>query len=142
VGRAHRDASADLSIGACPARHGPGRPPPSTGSETKEHPAHTDRARTGTTDWTALRTLYDALHLVAPTMGVQVARAAVVARLDGPAAGLADSASAFQAFWATRAHLLAEAGDLTAARAAFDRAIELTSDPAVRSYLQNRRPPG
>ncbi len=104
---------------------------------------HADRARTGTTDWGALRTLYDALLSVAPTLGLQVARSAVVGRLEGPAAGLAalpDPGEHFQPFWATRAHLLAEAGDPAAARAAYDRAIELTDDLAVRAYLQGRRP--
>jgi len=41
------------------------------------------------TDWPALRTLYDALVTVAPTLGARVARAAVVGRVEGPQAGLA-----------------------------------------------------
>lgn len=107
---------------------------------------HTDRARTGTTDWPALHTLYDALLAIAPTLGAQVARAAVVGRLAGPTAGLAAlpetvAAASFQPFWATRAHLLTEAGNLETARDAYDRAIELTDDMALRAYLQARRPP-
>lgn len=110
--------------------------------EAATQAVHADRARTGTTDWGALRTLYDALLAVAPTLGLLVARAAVAGRLDGPAAGLAalpDPGADFQPYWATRAHLLAQAGDPAAAHEAYDRAIELTDDIAVRTYLQSQR---
>jgi predicted RNA polymerase sigma factor len=50
---------------------------------------HCDRARTGVTDWHALQVLYAALVTVAPSLGSQVARAAVTGRIDGPTAGLA-----------------------------------------------------
>jgi len=36
----------------------------------------------------------------------------------------------------TRAHLLAEAGRTKEAVQAFDKAISLTTDPVVRSFLQ------
>jgi RNA polymerase sigma-70 factor, ECF subfamily len=71
---------------------------------------HADRARTGTLDLTALHTLYDALVLVAPTLGARVARASVIARIDGPDAALTlldeISAESFQPWHATRADLL------------------------------------
>jgi RNA polymerase sigma-70 factor, ECF subfamily len=108
---------------------------------------HCARARTGTTDWPALLALYRALVLVAPSLGAQVALAGVVGRVDGPAAGLAAleplSGSAavgtFQPYWATRAHLLAEAGVVDEAAAAYDAALALTDDEAVRAYLTQRR---
>jgi RNA polymerase sigma-70 factor (ECF subfamily) len=108
---------------------------------------HCARARTGTTDWVALRTLYRALVLVARSLGAQVALASVVGRLDGPAAGLAvlddlatgRAGTAFQPYWAARAHLLAEAGRVDEAHAAYGEAVALTEDPAVRAFLLGRR---
>lgn len=116
---------------------------------------HCARATSGTTDWKALRTLYAALVSMAPTLGAHVALAATVGRVDGPEDGLRaldaiDDAglARFQPAWATRAHLLAEAGRFNEARLAYQRAISLTTEPAVRQYLERKRaavgaaPPG
>lgn len=96
-------------------------------------------------DWRALRTLHAALVVVAPTLGARVALAAATARADGPRAGLAELAAIpepalerFQPAWATRAALLAEAGDATAARTAYDKAVSLTTDPATRHWLEGQ----
>jgi RNA polymerase sigma-70 factor (ECF subfamily) len=109
---------------------------------------HLDRARTGVVDWAALRTLYAALVLVAPSLGARVALAAVTGRQDGAAAGLAaleDVAAAagaavdgFQPFHAVRADLLDRAGRPAAAAAAFDVAASLAGDPTARAYLRGR----
>lgn len=103
---------------------------------------HCARRVTGRTDWPALRTLHQALLSSAPTLGATVSLAAVLARTDGPAAGLAlldtltgPAAQRFQPAWATRAHLLALTGDHTAARSAFTQAIALTTHPAPRRHL-------
>jgi predicted RNA polymerase sigma factor len=108
--------------------------------------AHCDRARSGFTDWTALRKLYTALVSIAPTLGARVARAATIGRTDGPTAGLAalegigdPTVERFQPAWATRAHLLAEAGRTDEARRAYDKAITLTTERGVRAYLEGRR---
>jgi RNA polymerase sigma-70 factor (ECF subfamily) len=107
--------------------------------------AHCDRARTGITDWAALRTLHRGLLQVAPSLGATVALASVDGEIDGPDAGLAaldaiddPAVERFQPFWSTRAHLLFEAGRPRAAADAFRRAIELTSDEGVRGYLTAR----
>lgn len=108
---------------------------------------HCDRARTGVTDWTALRTLYRALLLVAPSLGARTALAGVVGRLDGAQAGLAEldplaaapAASGFQPYWAVRAHLLAAAGRPAEAADAYARAATLADDGQVRAYLLERR---
>ncbi len=107
---------------------------------------HCARARTGTTDWPALLTLYRALVLVAPSLGAHVALAGVVGRVEGPGAGLAaleplagrPAVGTFQPYWATRAHLLAQAGHWDDALAAYEAAAALTDDEAVRGYLQER----
>ncbi|WP_104162367.1 RNA polymerase sigma factor [Cryobacterium sp. N22] len=116
--------------------------------------AHCDRARSGVTDWATLKILHTALVRVSPTAGARVALAAVTGEVDGPAAGLGvldalardrpDTAS-FQPFWATRAHLCAEAGRVADARAAYARAVELTGDERLRAALRRRAgalPPG
>ena len=44
----------------------------------------------------------------------------------------------YQPYWAARAGLLARGGDAPAARYAYQRAIGLEADPAVRQFLQQR----
>jgi len=107
---------------------------------------HCARATSGVTDWGALRMLYAALLTIAPTLGARVAHAATVGRVDGAIAGLAaldaitdDAVQRFQPAWATRAHLLLEAGRVDDASTAYERAISLTTDPAMRAYLEGRR---
>ena len=106
---------------------------------------HCARAASGVTDWSALRKLYDALVTVAPTLGARVARAAVLAEVDGPRAGLSALESIddpalrrFQPAWATRAHLLAAAGRKSEAAGAYAKAISLTTVASVRRYLERR----
>jgi predicted RNA polymerase sigma factor len=94
-------------------------------------------------DWAALRRLHRALLRVAPSLGAAVALAAVDAEIDGPDAGLQTldaitdpAVQRFQPAWTTRAHLLARAGRVAAAVAAYQRAIDLTTDAAVAEYLR------
>jgi RNA polymerase sigma-70 factor (ECF subfamily) len=78
---------------------------------------------------------------------VAINRAIALAETRGPAAGLealavlADDArlAEYQPYWAARAGLLARAGDVGAADRAYEQAIGLESDPAVRRFLQLRR---
>jgi predicted RNA polymerase sigma factor len=107
---------------------------------------HCARVTSGETDWRALLTLHTALLSFAPTLGVRVAHAAAVGRVEGPDAGLEaldaigdESASRFQPAWATRAHMLAAAGHAEEAARAYERAISLTTNGAVRRYLERRR---
>jgi predicted RNA polymerase sigma factor len=108
--------------------------------------AHCDRATSGQTDWRALRTLYAGLLSVAPTLGARVAYAATTGRVEGAEAGLAaleaigdQAVQRFQPAWATRAHLLGEAGRTEEAARAYERAISLTTDAAARRYLERKR---
>lgn len=107
---------------------------------------HADRARTGRTDWPAIVLFFEQLVHVAPTLGARVAQAAAVGEASGPAAGLAlldalDAATVltYQPYWAARAHLLRGLGRHSEAEVAYDRAIGLTEDPAVRRFLIDRR---
>lgn len=112
---------------------------------------HCDRAQTGRTDLSALRTLYRALVVISPSVGARVALAAVLGRTDGAAVGIAEldalaagagsrgpDVEAFQPYHAVRAALLAEAGDAGAAEAAYARAAELTDHGPAREHLLRR----
>ncbi len=109
--------------------------------------AHAIRRLSGASDWAAIVQLYDALLTLTGSPVVAINRAIAVARIDGPAAGLAalDPLQAdprlaeYQPYWAARADLLAQAGDAANAHDAYDRAIGLESDPAVRRFLQDRQ---
>jgi RNA polymerase sigma-70 factor (ECF subfamily) len=98
---------------------------------------HCARRETGSTDWAAIETLYDALLVVGPTGGARIARAAVVGRRHGAAAGLEalGEEQETQPWWAVRARLLADAGRGDAARDAWLHAAALTRDVAVREHL-------
>jgi RNA polymerase sigma-70 factor (ECF subfamily) len=108
---------------------------------------HAARRVTGRTDWPALVTLYDALALVSASPAIGVSRAVALAAIEGPLVALgeldriaADKRLAdYQPYWATRARLLADLDEGDAARAAYDRAIGLERDPAVRGFLTARR---
>jgi RNA polymerase sigma-70 factor (ECF subfamily) len=109
--------------------------------------AHVVRRRTGRTDWAAIEHLYDALSALTGSPVVAINRAIAVAETRGTAAGLAaldavaDDArlAEYQPYWAARAGLLARAGAADEADRAYELAIGLEADPAVRRFLQERR---
>lgn len=104
---------------------------------------HTRRAIVkGGTDWEEIVHLYEGLIRLAPTTGALVGRVAATAEARGPAAGWAllqqippDSVVTYQPYWAQAAHLLAQLGPPGKARAAYERAIGLSEDPATRAFL-------
>jgi predicted RNA polymerase sigma factor len=107
---------------------------------------HAERARSGRTEWTAIALFYEQLIRISPTLGTRTGFAAAVGEANGPEAGLAvldgidpDDVSAYQPYWAVRAHLLQRLGKTSEAVDAFDRAIGLAEDPAVRQFLLQRR---
>jgi RNA polymerase sigma-70 factor, ECF subfamily len=109
--------------------------------------AHVVRRRSGRADWAAIEGIYDALLAITGSPVVAINRAIALAETRGPAAGLEALAALagdarlaeYQPYWAARAGLLARAGDADAAERAYDQAIGLESDPAVRRFLQRRR---
>jgi RNA polymerase sigma-70 factor, ECF subfamily len=109
--------------------------------------AHVARRLTGATDWAAIARLYGALLALTGSPVVAINHAVATAEAKGPAAGLAllDAAAAdarlkeYQPYWAARAELLARIGDVCDAAKAYELAIGLESDPAVRRFLQQRR---
>ena len=107
---------------------------------------YADRARSGHIDWHAIAVLYTQLVRLAPTLGALTGRAAAIAEAEGPQAGLslleeiaAEAIDTYQPYWAVRAHLLQALGRQQEATDAFDRAIGLSEDDAVRLFLLARR---
>jgi len=107
---------------------------------------HSQRARTGRVDWAAIALFYEGLIRMSPTLGTRAGYAAAVAEVNGPEAGLAvlesidsDAVSHYQPYWAVRAHLLQCLGKTREASDAYDRAIGLAEDPAVRRFLLENR---
>jgi RNA polymerase sigma-70 factor (ECF subfamily) len=108
--------------------------------------AHIARRRNGHNNWRAIVGLYDALAAISSSPVVAINRALAIAETEGPRAGLdtmprlADDArlNQYQPFWAARAELLSRIGACNKAREAYDMAIGLERDPAVRSFLQQR----
>ncbi|HWP11653.1 MAG TPA: DUF6596 domain-containing protein [Ramlibacter sp.] len=109
--------------------------------------AHVVRRRTGRADWTAIERLYEALEALTGSPVVSINRAIAIAQTQGPQAGLqlldalaADARMAdYQPYWAARAGLLARTGEAAQAASAYERAIGLERDPAVRQFLQRQR---
>ena len=107
---------------------------------------HAEGARSGRIEWKAILTFYQQLNRISPTLGTRTGYAAAVAEVNGAEAGLAaldeidpDDISSYQPYWAVRAHLLKRLGKTPEALDAFDRAIGLTEDPAVREFLLQQR---
>ena len=107
---------------------------------------HAERARSGRTEWDAIMLFYKQLIRISPTLGTRTGYAAAVAEAKGPEAGLAvldgidlDAVSTYQPYWAVRAHVLQRLGKTSEAGDAFDRAIGLAEDQAVRQFLLQSR---
>ena len=109
--------------------------------------AHVVRRRGRGADWGAIERLYDALLATTGSPVVAINRAVAIAETRGPAAGLAAldaigdvrRLADYQPFWAARAGLLARTGATADADAAYQRAIGLERDAAVRRFLERRR---
>ena len=103
---------------------------------------HTDAGTFEETDWRQVVALYDQLYAVEPTAVVALNRSIAVAELEGPLSGLnlleTLQLEGYHAYHATRADLFRRTGNLTAAQAAYRRAIELTGNPAELAFLRGR----
>lgn len=107
---------------------------------------HADAPTAEATDWSQIVALYDQLHTLRPNAVVAVNRAAAVAELHGPDAGLAaldtvdrEQVDSYQPYHAARADLLARAGRPAEAVEAYDRALALTTNPTEHDFLTGRR---
>ncbi|MEX3686471.1 RNA polymerase sigma factor [Paraburkholderia sp. BR14263] len=109
--------------------------------------AHVHRCRSHCPNWDEIVQLYDGLLAIAASPVIAVNRALALAERDGPQAALdalapyADDPrlTDYQPYWAARANLLSRAGATTEALDAYDLAIGLERDPAVRRFLQRKK---
>jgi predicted RNA polymerase sigma factor len=95
------------------------------------------------TRWDRVVGLYDVLLQVAPSPAARLARAVAVAEQHGPAAGL-DALEGLELPQshrpaAVRAELLSRAGDVDAARAAYDQAIAACRNEVETAFLVAQR---
>ncbi len=109
--------------------------------------AHVHRCRTGCANWAQVVQLYDSLFALAGSPVVGINRALALGQEHGAAAGLealqelaCDGRLAqYQPYWAARAELLTKTGAASEARGAYDIAIGLERDDAVRRFLLRRQ---
>ena len=107
---------------------------------------HAEAPTPDATDWAQIVGLYDVLVRADPSPVVELNRAAAVAMRDGPAVGLSliDAILArgeladYQFAHSARGELLRRLGRNQEARAAYERALALTSQQTERSFLTNR----
>jgi RNA polymerase sigma-70 factor (ECF subfamily) len=107
---------------------------------------HATAASPEATDWGRILALYDALRRMSPSPVVELNRAVAIAMAHGPEQGLAlveelaagGALDGYHLFHATRADLLRQLGRDAEAAAAYRQALELTGNPAERSFLTRR----
>jgi RNA polymerase sigma-70 factor (ECF subfamily) len=109
--------------------------------------AHVLRMCTGTNNWREVVDLYDGLMALSDSPVVAINRSLALAQIDGPQVGLKSlqaigatvNLAEYQPYWAALADLLAKTGATDQAHHAYEIAIGLERDPAVRRFLQDRQ---
>ena len=105
---------------------------------------HAEAPNAAATDWTQIALLYDTLAKVTPSMVVEVNRAVAIAMANDLQKGLQmllhleNDAVNFYPYHAARADLLRRTNQREAAADAYQRALDLCSNPIERDYLQRR----
>jgi RNA polymerase sigma-70 factor, ECF subfamily len=98
------------------------------------------------TDWSRIAALYMLLAQAQPSPVIELNRAVAVAMAEGPERGLelldepelVEALDSYQWFWSARADLLRRAGESKAAMKAYERALELATNPVERRFLESR----
>ena len=107
---------------------------------------HARAADADDTDWTRIATLYGLLAQAQPSPVIELNRAVAVAMAEGPERGLevleapevAEALDDYLWFWSARADLLRRAGRAEPAMKAYERAVELSTNPVERRFLESR----
>jgi RNA polymerase sigma factor (sigma-70 family) len=105
---------------------------------------HAEAKRWEDTDWTQIVVLYDMLLHFAPSPVARLHRAIALRYVTGPDAALSEvdqlpvDLQDYHLFHATRAELLRDLNRTTEARAADQRALDLTANPAEQTLLRQR----
>jgi RNA polymerase sigma-70 factor, ECF subfamily len=108
---------------------------------------HARAASPEETDWPRIASLYELLLRAHPSPVIELNRAVAVAMAEGPERGLelmdepalAEALADYQWFWSSRADLLRRAGHPNQAMKAYERALELATNPVERRFLESRR---
>jgi RNA polymerase sigma-70 factor, ECF subfamily len=105
---------------------------------------HARAPRPEDTDWPQIAAIYEALERANPSPVIALNHAVAIAMADGPAAGLRalapleDDLDGYHLFHAARADLLRRNGQEAEAADAYDRALDLATNPAERRFLERR----
>jgi RNA polymerase sigma-70 factor (ECF subfamily) len=95
------------------------------------------------TDWAEVALLYERLLELSPSAVVELNRAVAVAMAQGPESGLTlieaiEGLDSYRHLHSARADLLRRLGRSNEAELAYTRALELTTQPAERGFLERR----
>jgi RNA polymerase sigma-70 factor, ECF subfamily len=98
------------------------------------------------TDWSRIASLYELLVRVQPSPVVELNRAAAVSMAEGPERGLellddpalADELDGYHLFHSARADMLRRAGQTDESVKAYERALDLATNPTERRFLEGR----
>ena len=103
---------------------------------------HADAAVASDTDWSQIVQLYDQLLALTPSSIVALNRAIAIAELDGPEPALAIldrlDLGSYHLYHAARADMLEKLRRTAEAAAAYQRALELTSNEVEQAHLRRR----
>ena len=104
---------------------------------------HAGAASAADTDWPAIARLYGELAQLHPSPVVELNRAVAVAMAEGPESGLEligaiEGLDDYHLLHSARADLLRRLGRVGEASASYTRALELTTSPAEREFLERR----
>jgi len=107
---------------------------------------HAEAPGSAATDWSEIVALYDLLLRIDPSPVVELNRAVAIAMRDGPEAGLTQverllakgELDNYPLAHSAKAELCRRAGRMKVARAAFERALELTEQEQQRRFLERR----
>jgi RNA polymerase sigma-70 factor (ECF subfamily) len=105
---------------------------------------HARAPRPEDTDWPQMAALYEALSTAVPSPVVELNRAVAVAMADGPERGLrmleplAEPLDGYHLFHSARGDLLRRLDRFDEAGSAYERALELVTNPQERRFLDRR----
>jgi RNA polymerase sigma-70 factor (ECF subfamily) len=95
------------------------------------------------TDWARIAVLYERLAGLTPSPVVELNHAVAIAMAEGPESGLAlieaiEGLDSYRHLHSARADLLRRLGRRGEAEQAYERALELSAQPAERAFLERR----
>jgi RNA polymerase sigma-70 factor (ECF subfamily) len=108
--------------------------------------SHAEAPTAAETDWLEIVGLYDVLLRAAPSPVIELNRAAAISKRDGPLAGLTliegilarGDLLDYHLAHAARAEFCRQLGRIEEARAAYERALELTQQVPERRFIEAR----